>query len=108
MAASSMNSVADWRSGRVPFYSTNNPSSALSDGERWQTRSRSDLWSVFSGEVVDGKQRVAILSETLDCLLIFTAVGFNEGVEGDFGAVPSFCHPYVVQRALGFGLQALG
>jgi hypothetical protein len=63
---------------------------------------------VFSGEVVDGKQRVAILSETLDCLLIFTAVGFNEGVEGDFGAVPSFCHPYVVQRALGFGLQALG
>ena len=62
---------------------------------------------MLGGEVVEGKQRVAILDETLDRLLIFAAVGFDEGIEGGFGAVSGLCHPDIVQRALGLAVQAV-
>jgi hypothetical protein len=42
---------------------------------------------VLSGEVVESEQRVAILAEALDRLVIFAAVDFDEGIEGGFGAV---------------------
>jgi len=36
---------------------------------------------VLSREVVEGKQRVAILDQALDSLVVFDAPGFDEGVE---------------------------
>src|SRR3984893_17657841 len=36
---------------------------------------------VLSREVVEGKQRVAILDQALDSLVVFDAPGFDEGIE---------------------------
>jgi hypothetical protein len=42
---------------------------------------RSQMLPVLSREVVEGKQRVAILDQALDSLVGFDAPGFDEGVE---------------------------
>jgi hypothetical protein len=36
---------------------------------------------VLGPEVVEGEQRVVILDQALDCLVVFDAPGFDEGVE---------------------------
>src|SRR5256885_1138216 len=39
------------------------------------------MFPVLSREVVEGKQRVAILDQALDSLVVFDAPSFDEGVE---------------------------
>src|SRR5437763_11338517 len=62
---------------------------------------------VLGREVVEGEQRVAILDQTLDRLVVFDAPGLDEGVEGRKRILLGFCHPDFLQRPLGFQLLAL-
>jgi len=58
-------------------------------------------------EVVEGKQRLAILGEAGGGLFILQAVGAEKSVEGDLGVLPRLGHPDFLQGALGFRLLAL-
>src|SRR5258707_422537 len=62
---------------------------------------------VLGREVVEGEQRVAILDQTLDRLVVFDAPGLDEGVEGRKRILLGFGHPDFLQRPLGFRLLAL-
>src|SRR5258707_13931427 len=62
---------------------------------------------VLGREVVEGEQRVAILDQTLDRLVVFDAPGLDEGVEGGKRILLGFGHPDFLQRPLGFRLLAL-
>src|SRR5258706_13335043 len=62
---------------------------------------------VLGREVVEGEQRVAILDQTLDRLVVFDAPGFDEGVEGRKRILLGFGHPDFLHRPLGFRLLAL-
>src|SRR5205807_10613987 len=63
---------------------------------------------VLSREVVEGKQRVAILDQALDSLVVFDAPGFDEGVERGECIVLGRGHPDLLERTLGLRLLALG
>src|SRR4030081_3433878 len=63
---------------------------------------------VLSREVVEGKQRVAILDQALDSLVVFDAPGFDEGVERGECIVLGLGHPDLLERTLGLRLLALG
>src|SRR5580658_7997594 len=65
------------------------------------------MFPVLGGEVVEGEERVAIFRQALDRLLVLCAVGFEERIECGLGGLPGFCHPDILQCALGLGLQAL-
>jgi hypothetical protein len=56
---------------------------------------------VLGREVVEGEQRVAVLAQALDRLVVFATVALDEGVEGGVRILPGLGHPDVVQRALG-------
>jgi hypothetical protein len=43
---------------------------------------RAQMLPVLGREVVEGEQRVAILDQALDRLVVFDASGLDEGVEG--------------------------
>src|SRR5258706_6056937 len=62
---------------------------------------------VLGREVVEGEQRVAILDQTLDRLVVFDAPGLDEGVEGRKRILLGFGHPDFLQRPFGFRLLAL-
>jgi hypothetical protein len=53
---------------------------------------RSQMLPVLSREVVEGKQRVAILDQALDSLVVFDAPSFDEGGPHKGRSKPSF-HP---------------
>src|SRR5258705_8838835 len=63
---------------------------------------------VLSREVVEGKQRVAILDQALDSLVVFDAASFDEGVERGERIVLGLGHPNLLERTLGLRLLALG
>src|ERR1700731_323316 len=63
---------------------------------------------VLSREVVEGKQRVAILDQALDSLVVFDAPGFDEGVERGERILLGRGHPDLLERTLGLRLLALG
>src|SRR5580704_6326411 len=63
---------------------------------------------VLSREVVEGKQRVAILDQALDSLVVFDAPGFDEGVERGECILLGLGHPNLLERTLGLRLLALG
>src|SRR5262245_33902931 len=61
---------------------------------------------VLGREIVEGEQRVAILDQALDCLVVFDAPALDEGVEGRERVLLGLGHPDVLQRPLGFWLLA--
>src|SRR5712671_6741122 len=63
---------------------------------------------VLSREVVEGKQRVAILDQALDSLVVFDAPSFDEGVERGECILLGLGHPNLLERTLGLRLLALG
>src|SRR5215211_2337420 len=63
---------------------------------------------VLGREVVEGKQRIAILGQAVDRLSVFDAPGFDEGVESDERLLLGLGHPDLLQRPLGLRLLALG
>src|SRR5215216_7373099 len=63
---------------------------------------------VLGREVVEGKQRIAILGQAVDRLGVFDAPGFDEGVESDERLLLGLGHPDLLQRPLGLRLLALG
>ena len=69
---------------------------------------RAQMLPVLGGEVVEGEQRVAILDQALDRLVVFDAPGFDEGVERGERILLGLGHPNLLQRPLGFRLLALG
>src|SRR5215217_4202449 len=62
---------------------------------------------VLGREVVEGKQRIAILGQAVDRLSVFDAPGFDEGVESDERLLLGLGHPDLLQRPLGLRLLAL-
>src|ERR1700730_7213261 len=56
---------------------------------------------VLSREVVEGKQRVAILDQALDSLVVFDAPGFDECVERGECILLGLGHPDLLERTLG-------
>src|SRR2546430_4055631 len=66
------------------------------------------MFPVLSREVVEGKQRVAILDQALDSLVIFDAPDFDEGVERGECILLGLGHPDLLERTLGIRLLALG
>src|ERR1700680_3384681 len=56
---------------------------------------------VLSREVVEGKQRVAILDQALDSLVVFDAPSFDEGVERGECILLGLGHPNLLERTLG-------
>src|SRR6266404_3114986 len=62
---------------------------------------------VLGREVVEAEQRVAILDQALDCLVVFDAPGLDEGVEGCKRILLGLGHPDFLQRALVFRLLAV-
>src|SRR4030088_905033 len=63
---------------------------------------------VLSREVVEGKQRVAILDQALDSLVVFDAPGFDEGVERGECMVLGRGDSDLLARTLCLRLLALG
>src|SRR6476661_5790089 len=63
---------------------------------------------VLSRVVVEGKQRVAILDQALDSLVVFDAPSFDEGVERGECILLGLGHPNLLERTLGLRLLALG
>ena len=51
------------------------------------------MFPVLGREVVGGQQQLAILSQALDCLLVFQLLGFDEGIERGLGVCLRFCRP---------------
>src|SRR6202171_5371410 len=63
---------------------------------------------VRSREVVEGKQRVAILAQALDSLVVFDAPSFADGGERGECILLGLGHPNLLERTLGLRLLALG
>src|SRR5262245_8997890 len=59
---------------------------------------------VLGREVVEGEQRLAILDQALDRLLVFDTPGLDEGIERRERILLGLRHPDLLQRALGFRL----
>jgi hypothetical protein len=68
---------------------------------------RSEL-RILTEEVVEGKQRVAILDQALDSLVVFDASDFDEGVERGECILLGLGPPDLLERTLGLRLLALG
>src|ERR1700720_1964717 len=63
---------------------------------------------VLSREVVEGKQRVAILDQALDSVVVFDAPSFDEGVERGECILLGLGHPDLLERTLGLRSQSSG
>src|SRR6516162_2493201 len=68
---------------------------------------RTQMLPVLGREVVKDQQRLAILNETFDRLLVFDAPGLDEGIEGCERIPLGLGHPDLLQRALGLRLLTL-
>src|ERR1700748_1886338 len=68
---------------------------------------RSQMLPMFSREVIEGKQRLAILDQAFDSLVVFDAPGFNEGVERRERFFLGLGHPDFLERPLGLRVLAL-
>ena len=66
-------------------------------GERAFDRIRApQVLPMLGWEVVEGEQRIAILGQAFDRLVVFRRVAVREGVESRDGLALRFCHPDVV------------
>src|SRR6266536_2615660 len=61
---------------------------------------------VLGRELVEGQQRIAILDQALDSLVVLDAPGFDEGVEGEQRILPGLGHPDLLECPFGFRLLA--
>lgn len=68
---------------------------------------RADVFPVFAGKVIEGQQSITVFEQLGNRLFIFHAVVFDEEVEGGVGIGLGFRLLYVVEVALGFGLDRL-
>ena len=68
---------------------------------------RSQMLPVLGGEVVEGEQRLTILDQAFDGLVVFDAPGFDEGVERSERIFLGLGHPDFLERPLGFRVLAL-
>ncbi len=68
---------------------------------------RAQMLPVLGREVVEGQQRIAILDQALDSLVVLDAPGFDEGVKGEERILPGLGHPDLLQCPFGFRLLAL-
>src|SRR5438067_9603358 len=59
------------------------------------------VFPVLGGEVVEGEQRLAVLDEARDRLVVLDPVGLDKGVEGDQRLRFGLGHPDVLERAFG-------
>ena len=71
------------------------------------TLRRAQMLPVLGREVVESEQRVAILDQAFDRLVVFDAPGFDEGVERRERILLGLGHPDLLQRPLGFRVLAL-
>src|SRR5215475_15712161 len=62
---------------------------------------------MFGREVIEGKQRLTILDQAFDGLVVFDAPGFNEGIERRERIFLGLGHPDFLERPLGLGVLAL-
>src|SRR3981081_3347719 len=69
---------------------------------------RPQVFPVLGREVVESEQRVSILAQAVGRLLVFQRVALDEGVERQLGGDLRFGHPYLLQRAFGFGCWLFG
>src|SRR5262245_49618977 len=67
----------------------------------------STTFVLLGREVVEGEQSVEILDQALGRLVVFDALGLDEGVEGRKRILLGLGHPDFLQRPLGFRLLAL-
>ena len=65
------------------------------------------MFAVLGGKVVKGEQRVAILNQALDRFVVFDSPAFDDGIECSERILLGLGHPDLLQRPLGFRLQAL-
>src|SRR5262245_16019666 len=65
------------------------------------------MFPVLGREVVEGEQRLAVLDQALDRLVVFGAPGLDQGVERRTCILLGLGHPDFLQRALGFRLLAV-
>ena len=68
---------------------------------------RAQMLPVLGRELVEGQQRIAILDQALDSLVVLDAPGFDEGVEGEERVLLGLGHPDLLECAFGFRLLAL-
>ncbi len=68
---------------------------------------RAQMLPVLGREVVEGQQRVAILGQAFHRLVVFDAPGLDEGVERCERILLGLGHPDLLERLLGFRVQAL-
>src|ERR1700741_1196438 len=68
---------------------------------------RTQMFPMLGREVVESEERIAILDEAFDRLLVFDAPDLDEDVERCKRILLGFRHPDLLQRALGFRLLAL-
>ena len=68
---------------------------------------RSQMLPMLCREVVEGEQRLTILDQAFDGLVVFDAPGFDEGVERGERIFLGFGHPDFLERPLGFRVLAL-
>jgi hypothetical protein len=68
---------------------------------------RSQMLPVLGGEVVEREQRLTILGQAFDGLVVFDAPGFDEGVERGERIFLGLGHPDFLERPLGFRVLAL-
>jgi hypothetical protein len=61
---------------------------------------------VLGGKIVEGEQRIAVLHEARDRLVVLDPVGLDKSIEGDQRLRFGLGHPDVLERAFGLGLQA--
>jgi hypothetical protein len=55
---------------------------------------------VFGRKVIEGKQCVSILDQTLGCPVVLDAPGFDEGIKCEQRILLGFGHPDLLQRPL--------
>src|ERR1700740_3480908 len=68
---------------------------------------RTQMFPMLGREVVESEERIAILDEAFDRLLVFDAPDLDEDVERRKRLLLGFRHPDLLQRSLGFRLLAL-
>jgi hypothetical protein len=68
---------------------------------------RSQMLPMLEREVVEGQQRLTILDQAFDGLVVFDAPGFDEGIARGERLFLGLGHPDFLERPLGFRVLAL-
>src|SRR5215467_10954529 len=68
---------------------------------------RSQMLPMLGRKIVEGEQRLAILDQAFDRLVVFDTPSFDEGVECCERIFLGLSHPDFLERPLGFRVLAL-